>query len=380
MFDVLYPPAVHVGAGALRKLETLSPAGGRLLVALDRAVAEVAAVKDALAALAAGGRTLTVTDMIPPEPTDRDIDSLVASLKSAGPVDGVVGIGGGSVLDGAKLLAAMLIAETSTATLADGAPITSRLPLILVPTTAGTGSEATPNAIVAFPERNLKIGIVRPALMPDHVILDPTLTLTLPPAVTAATGIDALCHAVECYTASVANPLSDMVAAEATRLIFAHLWRAYSQPDDLAAREGMLMAAFLGGAAIAASGTNIVHALSYPLGGRFRVPHGIANAVLLVAGMRFNADACAPKLANLARLAGVVPAGTSDDAAVTAFLDALAALVADLGIPAKLPDIGVPASALPDLVEAAFGVKRLLNQNPKPVTREDIRAIYEELI
>jgi alcohol dehydrogenase class IV len=379
MFDVLLPPAAHVGAGSLKRLEGLLPAGGRVLVALDRAVAGTPAIVEALAALDAGGRTLVVTDLIPPEPTDRDIDTLVAGLKAEA-FDVVVGIGGGSVLDGAKLLAAMLIADTTAAALADGAAIARRLPLILVPTTAGTGSEATPNAIVAFPERNLKIGIVRPALMPDHVILDPTLTLTLPPAVTAATGIDALCHAVECHTASVANPLSDMVSAEATRLIFANLRRAHGRPDDMAAREAMLLAAFLGGVAIAASGTNIVHALSYPLGGRFRVPHGIANAVLLVAGMRFNADACGAKLARLAETAGIVPPGTAEATAVAAFLDALARLVADLGIPAKLADIGVPATALPDLVEAAFGVKRLLNQNPKPVSRDDIRAIYEELL
>jgi len=379
MFDILFPGAVHIGAGSIARLSDLCPRDANVLVVLDRAVSENADVKARLDELRTGGRAVTVTDAVPPEPTDRDVERIVGGLRSNAFTQ-VIGIGGGSVLDASKLLAAMLVSPLTPAELADGAPIERRLPLILVPTTAGTGSESTPNAIVAFPERNLKIGIVRPVLMPDHVILDPLLTLSLPPAVTAATGVDALCHAVECHTASVANPLSDMVSAEAARLIFANLRRAHTVPGDIAAREAMLTAAFLGGVSIAASGTNIVHALSYPLGGRFRVPHGLANAVLLVAGIRFNADACASKLAGLARLVGVVTPDADDAAAVRAFLDALASLVADLGIPTKLADIGVPASALPDLVEAAFSVKRLLNQNPKPVTPDDIRSIYEELL
>ena len=194
-------------------------------------------------------------------------------------IDTIVAVGGGSVMDTAKLVAVMLGGEvTFDQMFASQVPTRRKSELIMLPTTAGTGSESTPNAIVFRPSLNLKVGIVCDIFMPDRVILDPELLTGLPPSITAATGMDALCHALECYISNKANLLSDMMAVEATRLIFKSLKRCVTNGNDLEARADMLLAAFLGGACIAASGTNGVHALSYPLGGRYRIPHGISNA------------------------------------------------------------------------------------------------------
>ena len=183
-------------------------------------------------------------------------------------------------------------------------PTRRQAELVMIPTTAGTGSESTPNAIVFRPTLNLKVGIVCDIFMPDKVILDPELLLGLPAGITAATGMDALCHALECYICNKANLLSDMMAIEATRLIFKSLKRCVEDGSDLEARADLLVAAFLGGACIAASGTNGVHALSYPLGGRYRIPHGISNAILLAPVFAFNKDCCIDKLAAIAHLTG----------------------------------------------------------------------------
>ncbi|SKA34364.1 iron-containing alcohol dehydrogenase [Consotaella salsifontis] len=379
MYSVPFPGRVHVGAGSLGRLAEFVGPRKSVLAVVDGGVRGTAAIEQALDALRQQGSNVTLSGAVPPEPADHDIERLVAEVRTAG-CDAVVGIGGGSVLDAAKLFAAMLAVPVTVDQLVAGAPVEQRLPLILVPTTAGTGSEATPNAIVARPQENLKVGIVRPALLPDHVILDADLTLSLPAAVTAATGIDALCHVTECYTASVANPLSDLVALEGARLILQNITQAYEHPDDKAAREAMLLGAFYGGVAIAASGTNIVHALSYPLGGRYHIPHGIANAVLMVAGLEFNATACQSRFATLARHAGIVGSEVSDGEAVRQFFDHLRSLIRRLNIPARLSDLNIPANAIDALTEGAFAVKRLLNQNPRPVSAADIRAIYERLI
>ncbi len=378
-YGIFFPGALHVGIGAFERLPELCPDEGDLLAVVDKAVSANPLVARELARLGGQGRSPTIVDSVPPEPSDHDIARITADLKGKS-FAAVVAIGGGSVLDAAKLFAVLIPGGMSITELADGAATARRLPLILVPTTAGTGSEATPNAIVAIPRRHCKVGIVRREFLPDHVILDPRLTATLPGGVTAATGIDALCHAIECYTASVANPVGDLVAAEGARLILSNLRQAFAHPDDLAAREAMLLGAFYGGVAISAAGTNIVHALSYPLGGRFHIPHGVAKAVLLVAGLTFNADACQGKLARLARHTGVVGREVADGEAVARFLDHLSHLVAEVKIPSRLADIGVPAEALAELVEAAFGVKRLLANNPKPVSPEDIRGIYERVL
>ena len=254
------------------------------------------------------------------------------------------------------------------------------LPTVMVPTTAGTGAEATPNSIILVPEDELKIGIVSPLLLPDAVILDPLLTLSLPPAVTASTGMDALTHAIECYCSRKGNPFSDLYALEAIRLIARSIRRAVADGQDVAAREDMLMGAYWGGVCIATSSTTAVHALAYPLGGKYRIAHGLSNAVLLPSVMAFNQGAARARFADMARAMALPVQGLGEEAAADAFVQALRQLNADLGIPATLGPLGIEARDIPGLVEGAAKVTRLLDNNPRVMSRADMHALYTALL
>jgi alcohol dehydrogenase class IV len=249
-----------------------------------------------------------------------------------------------------------------------------------VPTTAGTGSEATPNAIVLVPEEEVKIGIVNSKLVPDCVILDPLMTLNLPPAVTAATGMDALAHAIECYTSKKANPFSDTFALKAVGLISNSLRRAYREGQNIDARHDMLLGALFGGMCISTSGTTAVHALAYPLGGKYRMPHGLSNAVLLPHIMQFNLDAVEDRFRDIAVAMGLDVAGLTTRKAAEKMIENLYALNKDLNIPSGIAAQGVTEADLDGLVEAASKVTRLLENNPKPLAKSDMRAIYRRLL
>lgn len=372
------------GAGSLAQLPALAAEFGakRVLVISDKGVAAAGLVEPARAALAAAGLSVQVVDNTPPEPEVNDVEAVLAAARVGGDCDLVVGIGGGSAMDVAKIVAVLLKHPVSLRALLDkSVAIPARgLPNIMVPTTSGTGSEATPNSIILVPEDELKVGIVSPLLMPDVVILDPLLTLTLPPAITASTGMDALTHAIECYCSKKATPFSDLYGLEAIRLIAGSIRRAYTNGSDVEARADMLMGAFLGGVCIATSSTTAVHALAYPLGGKYRVPHGLSNAMLLPTVMAFNLVGNEARFAAMARAMGLDVAGQTDAAAGRAFVDALRQLNDDLNIPSDLKTVGVQPGDLDGLVDGAAKVTRLLDNNPRPMTRADMRAIYEELI
>jgi len=261
------------------------------------------------------------------------------------------------------------------------APIPKRgVPTLMVPTTAGTGSEATPNSIVLVPEDELKVGIVSARLMPDCVILDPKMTVSLPPAITASTGMDALCHAIECFTSKKANPFSELFALKAIALIAGSIRRAWGNGQDLEARHDMLLGAMYGGICIATSSTTAVHALAYPLGGKYRMPHGISNAILLPYVMRFNAVGNEALFCQIAQAMGLEIAGLSPQQAAEAVVEALFALNRDLQIPADLKRWNITEADLDGLVEGAAKVTRLLDNNPRTMSRDDIRTIYKQLI
>jgi alcohol dehydrogenase class IV len=378
-FKCLLPAGIEFGPGKIGSLSDILPGGDTLLLT-DKGVAASGIVdKVAAQCQAVSGKVHQFMD-IPPEPSEDQVTEVVAKLSELN-VSAIVALGGGSVMDMAKLVGVMLNGGPTMQDLFDGKlPRKRDLPLIMIPTTAGTGSEATPNAIVYRPSQQLKVGIVCDAFMPDRVILDPELTTGLPAAITASTGMDALCHALECYISNKANLLSDVLAVEATRLIFKSLKKSYTNGGDLEARADMLLASFYAGICIASSGTNGVHALSYPLGGRYRIPHGVSNAVLLAPVFAANKDACVSKLASIAPLCGKSMDGTNDEQKADIFVQALEELSRDLGIPAHLSELGVPAEDLDDIVEAALQVKRLLDNNPKTLTREDIRAIYTSIL
>ncbi|MFM2346350.1 MAG: hypothetical protein RL654_1103 [Pseudomonadota bacterium] len=378
---------VVAGAGCLQRLPELiaGRVSRHLLLLTGRVVDAASPVAPVIAALRATGLRVTVLDPVPPEPLEGDVDALLAAAQaaaeSAEPIDGVVGIGGGSAIDVAKVIAVLLAQPVTLRALLSGMPVPGRgLPTVMVPTTAGTGAEATPNSIILVPQDALKIGIVSPHLLPDLVLLDPELTVTLPPAVTAHTGIDALCHAIECYTSRKANLFSDLYGLEAIRLIGRSIRRAFADGADLAARQDMLLGSYYGGVCIATSSTTAVHALAYPLGGRYRVPHGLSNAMLLPTVMAFNRVGSQARFAAMARALGVAVDGLDDEAASLAFVEALHQLNADLGIATRLGDLGVTEADLDALVEGAARVTRLLDNNPRPMARADLRALYAAVL
>ncbi|MBL4763836.1 MAG: iron-containing alcohol dehydrogenase [Colwellia sp.] len=295
-------------------------------------------------------------------------------------IDGVIGLGGGSSLDTAKLIAALTYSKQK---LSDVFGIdklsSSRLPLIQIPTTAGTGSEVTPISIVTTGEA-MKMGIVSSVLLPDIALLDATLTLKLPAHITAATGIDAMVHAIEAYTSLIKkNIYSDMLAIEALKLMSKNIQTAVHQGDNLAARSNMMLGATLAGQAFANAPVAAVHALAYPLGGHYHIPHGLSNSLVLPHVMRFNIPCAAKLYAELAEI--IIPEKctllTNVEDKAEEFIKYLENLIIDLGLPTKLESVEITKSSLAMLAKDAIKQERLLINNPRPMNEMDILAIYQ---
>jgi alcohol dehydrogenase class IV len=291
-------------------------------------------------------------------------------------VELVIGLGGGSSMDVAKLIAVLAPGHQQLADMYGiGKVQGQRLPLVQIPTTAGTGSEVTNISIVTTGATS-KMGVVAPQLYADLAILDANLTLGLPPAITAATGIDAMVHAIEAYTsAHLKNPSSDILAQQALTLLSQNLARVCRNGQDLAARQAMLLGATLAGQSFSNAPVAAVHALAYPIGGMFHVPHGLSNALVLPHVLRFNLSHAAPLYAQLASIVAPHASG-SEDARAQALIDAMQALAAETGIVRTLREVGIAESDLDALAEAAMLQTRLLGNNPRPVTLTDARAIY----
>lgn len=352
----------------------------KVLIISDQGVSRAGLIDRPKALLEAAGVTVTVLDETPPEPEVGQVEVIFAAARQQ-QYQLVVGIGGGSAMDVAKIVAVLLNNDVSLRELLDKAPIARRgIPTLMVPTTAGTGSEVTPNSIVLVPEDELKVGIVSPMLMPDCVILDPKLSVGLPPAITASTGMDALTHAIECYMSKKGNPFSEMLALKAITLIARSIRRAFTTGGDLDARHDMLLGAMYGGMCIATSSTTAVHALAYPLGGKYRIAHGVSNAILLPFVMRFNSVGNEEKFRDVALAMGLDVATLSAGQAADAMIDSLFGLNRDLEIPADLKRWNITAADLETLVEGAAKVTRLLDNNPRPMSKTDIRAIYSQLL
>jgi alcohol dehydrogenase len=254
------------------------------------------------------------------------------------------------------------------------------IPTILVPTTAGTGSEVTPNAVFAVPEKHTKQVVVSRLILPTVALVDPLLTHTAPPAVTAASGMDALCHAIEAYTSRGGNPLVDPFALEAVRLIAAHLRAAVRNGRDADARHGMALGSLTAGLALANSPMNAVHALAYPLQGWHHIPHGLANAMLLAPIVAYNASSDPARFARVAAAMGCETAGLSVERAAAAGAEACRALSVDVGIPQHLSEVDITAQHIPALVEGALQIERLLRNNPRPLDAVEIAAIYRQAL
>ncbi|RZL39502.1 MAG: iron-containing alcohol dehydrogenase [Rubrivivax sp.] len=378
-------PQLVVERGASARLGELLAA--RFTVAATRRVCVVTdaflhasgLLQPALASLQGAGFEVLVIDDVQADPPEPVVAAVTARARDFG-AQLVLGLGGGSSMDVAKLVAVLLAGSQPLADMYGVDKVQGeRLPLVQVPTTAGTGSEVTAIAIVttgAASGHATKSGIVARQLYADMAVLDATLTTGLPPAITAATGIDAMVHAIEAFTSRrLKNPLSDALALQALDLLSRHLLRACQDGEDLDAREAMLLGALLAGQAFANAPVAAVHALAYPLGGRFHLPHGLSNALVLAPVLRFNA-ATAPE--GYARLAEALVPGLGGDVAAKAqaFIRHLEGLIAATGLPLRLRDHGITADALPQLAADAMGQTRLLINNPRELNEADALAIY----
>ena len=375
-FSFDYGPKVASGAGMSAQLATWLPEGTVLFVT-DRRVLELGLAKPALDGLAASGREVALFDAVEADPSRATLEAVVERGCEAG-ARSVVGFGGGSPMDVAKLAAYLL---GSGDPLDDiwgvGNATGTALPLVLVPTTAGTGSEATPVAIITLPGDE-KRGVSSPTLVAQHAVLDPLLTIGLPRPVTAATGMDAMVHAIEAYTsAHLKNPLSDMLAREALALLSANLRTACEHPGDIEARSAMLLGAHLAGVAFANAPVAGVHALAYPLGGRFHVPHGLSNVLMLPHVLRHNMEAALPLYAELAPIVDPSLAGLGTQARAAGLIETLAEMSRTAGMEQRLREVGVERGHLDMLADDAMLQTRLLRNNPCAITRDDARRLYE---
>jgi len=368
--------------GASRRLAELCRERGaqRVLIVTDPGISKLGLLDEVLPGFARAELTVEVFDQVVADPPEA---ILLAAVEQARALKAqlIIGFGGGSSMDVAKLVALLAHPECSQA-LAQmygvGNARGQRLPLILVPTTAGTGSEVTQISIITTGETT-KMGVVSPLLLPDLALLDAELTLGLPPAVTAATGIDAMVHAIEAYTSVLKkNPLSDLLAREALRLLAANLDEVVHNGGNREARQAMLLGSCLAGQAFANAPCAAVHALAYPLGGHFHIPHGLSNALVLPHVLAFNASAAAPLYAELAPLVlGERLQGGSAAQQTENFIAALADFSVRSGLPTRLRDAGVPQDMLPTMARDAMLQQRLLVNNPREVNEAQALAIYQ---
>lgn len=367
------------GAGAIPAIRPLLHGKAHILLVTDGNISRLEGAKQIRTLLEEDNRSITIIDNVPPEPSHHDVSQVLGGLTSC-KFDLIVGIGGGSVLDVAKLLSVLCHPQSpGLDTLLAGTKPAARISSLLIPATAGTGSEATPNAILAIPEQNTKVGIISPVLLPDYVALLPELTTSMPAHIASSTGIDALCHLIECFTSTVANPVSDNAALTGLSKLLNHIETACAEPGNLLAKLEMLWASYYGGVAIAHAGTHLVHALSYPLGGKYHLPHGVANAILLAPCMRVVRPHAVTKFAQVWDLVPGADTTLSDEDKSHALVTYFAALVRRLNLPDNLEALGVPREDIASLSEAALNVKRLMNNAPCQPDRDEVQAIYRTL-
>ncbi|WP_342153965.1 iron-containing alcohol dehydrogenase [Methylorubrum sp. SB2] len=375
-------PNVLFEPGASKKIPGIVAELGarRVLLVTDRGVRAAGLTRAAEEALAAADIAVDVYDAVVADPPSTVIEEAARQAREAG-TDLVLSIGGGSALDTAKLVAYLARSDEPLDTLYGvGLAKGARLPLVLVPTTAGTGSEVTPISIVTTPTTEKK-GVVSARLLPDWAVLDPELTLGLPAPVTAATGIDAMVHAIEAFTSRHRkNPISDQLAKQALALLSANIRTACAEGTNLQARSGMLLGSMLAGMAFANAPVAAVHALAYPIGAIFHVPHGLSNALVLTGVMRFNLSHAEELYAELAPILDPGAAGLPVPEAAAAFVRALEALCRDCKVPPTLAEVGVSEGDLERLATDAMKQTRLLVNNPRDVTHADALAIYAEAL
>lgn len=372
------PGVVYAGPGSVEKInEVLQREKAQsVLLFTDKGVRRAGLTKRVEEICSAV--KLTVIDDLASEPSYQDVERVIDEVSVAN-IDLVIGVGG-SVMDAAKLASIVIGADYGVRDLLKDPTIAKKyIKSLMIPTTCGTGSEATCNSIVAIPEEQSKQGIVNNCMIPDYVILDAEMIRHLPPKVLAATGVDALAHVVECFTSNKATILSDTYALEGAKKIFHNIREAYADGDNMDAKTEMLIGAFYGGVAITGSGTTAVHALSYPLGGKYHIAHGVSNAILFAHVMEFNKDACTDRLAALCDAVYPEKYAETADSKADYIIAEIKDVVAKVNIPTKLEEFGVKKEDLDFLVKAGSQQTRLLVNNCKKLSLDDIRYLYEKL-
>ena len=370
------PKRIVFGAGVAGQSAGEITAGGRkriFVVSSPRAARNNAALVEAWRA---AGAVVEMSAMVNREP-DLALFELVLAMGRAFAPDAVVGLGGGSPLDVAKLVAALVDGRQGIREVFGVGNLRGRhVYLACIPTTAGSGSEVSPNAVLIDETERVKKGVVSPHLVADVAFIDPQLSLSVPPAVTAAVGVDALVHCVEGFANKAAHATVDLYALEGIRRIGRSLAAAVERGGDLEARTDVMLGAMYGGLCLGPVNTAAVHALSSPLGGEYRIAHGVANSLLMPHVFRFNAPAMPDRYAAVAEALGVAPAAASL-ATAEAGIARLAELSRTCGVPQRLRDVGVPRADLPRLAREALKLQRLLKNNPREVTEADALALYE---
>jgi len=370
-----------MGAGAINNIaEEIKGIGSKPLIVTDPGLVATGIIDRLEKILQDGGLPFSRFDKVEADPRFELVDEVVKLVQTEG-ADCVIGIGGGSSLDIAKVVSAMVTNPGSVEEYF-GIDLLKKpgIPMVLIPTTAGTGSEVTPIVILSDHHEKLKKGIVSSHLFPTCALLDPELTVGLPPAVTAATGMDALIHAMEAYTSINANSTTDMLAVRAMDLIFHNIRTAYANGNDIEAREKMLEGSMLAGMAFANAGVTAVHAFAYPIGAEFHIPHGIANTIMLTPVMEFNLIGNVRKFADIARIFGEGSDGMSQRKLAELGVTAVRELAADLNVPQHLHTYGVKDDDVPTLAEGVMKVTRLLANNPRTLRLEDAETIYRRVL
>jgi alcohol dehydrogenase class IV len=370
------------GAGAIRQLpaEIKALGGSKVIIITDPGLVASGIVDQVEDLLNADNVPFVRFDKVEADPRFEIVNDVLELIKNE-QIDCVLGIGGGSSLDMAKVSSVM---ATNSGRVEDyfGIDLVEEpgLKTILIPTTAGTGSEVTPIVILSDHQEKLKKGVVSSHLFPDCAILDPELTVGLPPQVTAATGMDALIHAIEAYTSINANSMTDMLAIQAIDLIYNNIRTAFANGGNIEARGKMLEGSMLAGMAFANAGVTAVHAFAYPIGAEFHIPHGIANTIMLVPVMQFNLMGNLGKFADIARIFGGCDTSLRERTLAQLAVEALKELARDLEVPQRLGQYGVKADDVPSLAKGVMKVTRLLANNPRKLTLEDAENIYRSVL
>lgn len=380
-YTLKMPHAVYSGENALDNITAIIGKNvTKAAIFSDKGIIGAGLLDLPLSKIKENVKEIVIFDDLAVEPTYEQVQAVIDEFKRS-EADFIVAVGGGSVMDTAKLASVLATDEYGVKELLDDPGMAKKyVKTLMIPTTAGTGAEATPNAIVAVPEKELKVGIVNDNMIADYVILDAAMIKKLPRKIAASTGVDALCHAIECFTSNKKNPFSDIFALQAFEMIMKNIEKACDDPEALAEKNNMLVASFYAGVAITASGTTAVHALSYPLGGKYHIPHGVSNAILLTPVMKFNEPVCRELFAEAYdRLAPGAGAGTAEEKSAW-IVNRMEEIVEHLNIPKSLKEFGIGDEDLDTLVTAGMDVQRLLINNMRTVTAEDARALYLEIM